>query len=222
MVIALTQPSNATTVTTLISRFRSDIGESDSTRSRFTNAQVRDLLNRATQTVATLTGEVEDDTTITLVDGQAEYHLPSDFAGISSIRVKRGINYINLERMNDDEFGVDIDGNLESKAIPAKYAIFNDSLRIAPTLANYISTEKLYVNYYSKPVSLDSNSQSVQLDWWTDNLVVMWAVFFANERSYTPEQRLAAFQSLTQFTQATATTYIKRPVAKPQTRVAGQ
>lgn len=191
------QAANATSVSTLISRFRSDIGESDSLRGRFTNAQVRDLLTRGTQVVCAVTGELQADTTITLVANQAEYHLPSTFQGVSSIKVKKGINYVNLEQVDDTQFGVDVDGNLESSTYPKKFMVFNDSLRIAPAMTAVKSVDKLYINYFSRVGTLDSNAQTTQLPQWSDQLVVAWAVYFANERNYTPEQREAARQGLT-------------------------
>lgn len=209
------QAANATTVSTLIDRFRSDIGASDSLRGSFTNAQVRDLLTRGTQIVCAIAGELQTDTTITLVANQAEYHLPSTFQAISSVKVKKGINYVNLEQVDDTQFGVDVDGNLETSTYPKKFMVFNDSLRIAPAMTAVKSIDKLYVNYFAKVNTLDSNAQTTQLPQWTDHLVVAWAVYFANERNYTPEQREAARQGLTSWTDDVAGRFIK-PQLQPQ------
>lgn len=209
------QVADATTVSTLTSRFRSDIGESDSLRGRFTNTQARDLLTRATQTVCAITGELQSDTTITLVANQAEYRLPSVYQAISSIKIKRGINYVNLEQVDDTQFGVDVDGNLESATYPKKFMVFNDSLRIAPAMTAVKSTDKLYVNYFARVNTLDSAAQTTQLPQWTDQLVVAWAVYFANERNYTPDQREAARQGLTAWTDDVAGRFIK-PQLQPQ------
>ena len=212
---AIPQVANATTVSTLISRFRSDIGESDSLRSRFTNAQVRDLLTRGTQTVCAITGELEADTSFLLVANQAEYKLPTTFQGISSVKIKKGINYVNLEQVDDTQFGVDVDGNLETSTYPKKFMVFNDSLRIAPAMTAVKSVDKLYINYFSRVGTLDSNTQNTQLPQWSDQIVVAWAVYFANERNYTPDQREAARQGLTAWCDDVAGRFIK-PQLQPQ------
>lgn len=214
LLVSTPRAANATTVATLISDFRSDFGQSDSTKGRFTNAQVRRLLTRATVRVAEILGEVRTDTSITLVASQTSYALPSDYWAFRSVWFKRTDDYIALQYVDPSQFTVDNNAS-SSSSYPQRFTVHFDSLSVEPVKPTYGSGEKLYVKYFANVSEFTNNQQTTELPLWTDNAVITWAIYFANERDYSVVEKLQIEATLTQQTIDMASKFA-RPELKPQ------
>lgn len=229
LVVASSIPTRATSVSTLMGDFLSDMGE-DSTNSRFTHAQRLRFLNRATQAVSVIIGGVEVTQRIPLVNDKAEYALSTGYWGLETVMLRKDNNYVQLERvlprdLGTNKYSVLVDPNLirepksEAATIVERYAIFDDTLLIYPTLPSF-GYDTLYVKCFTAPASLDSLSQPTELKFWTDDYVVEAAGFYANRRDLTLADEVSWWQSFMQRIVTAQSLYIRtQPV---QTGVAPQ
>lgn len=205
--LALSSNANATTVATLVADFRSDIGQEDSTNSKFTNVQVRRLLTRAQSAVATIIGGVPVQSKIKLEGKKTAYSLSTSLWGYEAVMFKKAVDYINLDRVDIEELGTQkfkslptttgstvTEGPSDKTTQVEQYAIFDDTLFIYPTLEKP-SNDTLYVMGYGATSALVLDTQTVEMKVWTDEFVVEAAVFMGSKRDLSAADEAAFWQS---------------------------
>ena len=189
--VLVTSRVEATTIEALTSDLRSNIGQTDSTNSEFTNIELRRLLTRATQYVSTIIGGIEARSRIALVADLNQYALPADFYIDGGVLLKKLANFVPLNRVDIGDLGakkineyvpVPVGPQEKDETIrPKQYALHNDSLYIYPTLSA-INLDTLHLFYFADPASLDSAEQVTELLLWTDEFVVDHATYLAAKR----------------------------------------
>lgn len=232
--LTLSQIASATTVATLISDFRSDIGQEDSTNSNYTNAQVRRLLTRGQTMVSTIIGGLPIQSKIALVNQKTAYSLSTALWGYEAALFKKSVDYIQLQLVDMADLGTEkfkslptgdgtkpTEGETDKQTQIEQYAIFDDTIFIYPTLSKF-SSDTLHVMGYGATASLDSNSQTTELKVWTDEFVIEAAVFLANKRDLSLGDETSWWTSFYNRVLAAQSLYAKKQPALRVPPVQGQ
>lgn len=150
---------NALTLSDVRDQIRILIKDNDSSRRRYTDAQLLEFINEAQRDISNSSWIVQKSTSITLLTGTTYYSLPSDTVEIA--RVTR--DYKILDETTFDKEDSDASGStweLES-GVPMEY--FQDSTQpdkigIRPWSSGTSSTGTVRVHYIAQPIDLSSDS----------------------------------------------------------------
>jgi hypothetical protein len=190
------------------------VAEKDSTDSQWSNATARDFLTQGTIEVATMVGELQRKTKIVLVKsngiGKAQYALPSNWYAVTGVLIKKNVDFQPLVPKEIGALGDTLKGFVSNATQPVQYAVSADTISVFP--ADKISDgDTLYVYYTLKPNTLDSNSQTTQLPFWTDELVLDYAVMRARSKDMGFSEYQAWWQWFEARVDKKRNQYIRRP-----------
>lgn len=144
---------------TLRAQIRLLIKDTDSTRTRYTDAQLNTLENEAQRDINNSAWLVEKSTSIALVSGTTYYSTPSDL--IEILRVTREYKLLNettFDKADSDAAGSSWES---SSGVPLDY--FQDSTQpdkfgLKPFPVGTSSTGTIRMQYVAQPVDLSSDS----------------------------------------------------------------
>lgn len=179
LIICLIVPltANALTVSQLLDRQRLRIGETDSTMSYFTNAQLRAYSNDAIQFLSGFGIGVVKTNKIVGVAGQYDYNLPSDYINWLSVIIPDIDDTLaSLVYVEPELFGKSYTGLNSKTAIPKEFTVLGDTIISFSPPFKY-ANDTIYLKYVASPASLDSMSQSLDLNYIYQLLIVdyVWA-----------------------------------------------
>lgn len=152
-------PLHALTLAQIRTEVRVRIKDSNSSRQRYTDAQLNNMINQTQRDVVNFTWVIHKNTSITLIIGTTYYTLPTDIIGIERVAWKRQ----NIPEQTLQ--GLDSKVNFGDWGIAAgpPQAYFQDptqstTIGIYPWPSNSSSTGTIVVNYSSQATDLSSDS----------------------------------------------------------------
>lgn len=151
--------SNALTLSTIRTEIRIRIKDSDSTRQRYTDAQLNNIINQTQRDVVNVSWIIKKSTAISLVTNTTYYAIPTDLIAIHRLMFRNyNLPETTLQELDSkSEFGK----WPEQAGIPTAY--FQDparpsSIGISPWPNNLSSTGTINMIYYSQGTDLSSDS----------------------------------------------------------------
>lgn len=160
--------------------------------------------------MSNLVGGVEKTSRIVPAGKKTAYALPTGYYATEGVLIKRGYNYRPLGRVSISELGDTLKLGTASADRPLVYSVHNDTLWLFPTLLDY-GKDTIYFFYYAKASSLDSNSQTTELPFWTDALVIDYACYLCAARDMTASEIQAWWSGFYEKVNRMVYTYIRKP-----------
>jgi len=173
----------ALTLSQLVDRERLRIAETDSTISYFSNTELRSYTNDAVQFLSGFGVGVVKTEKITGVGGQYDYNLPSDYINFLSLIIPDYNDTIaTLVYVEPLIFGKSFTGGKGGQPIPKEFTVYGDSILSVSPPYNY-GGDTLYLKYIAAPRTLDTMSESCDLNYVYQLLVVdyVWAMAKAKD-----------------------------------------
>jgi hypothetical protein len=142
---------------------RRNVRDTDSTRQRYSDTIVKDLLNEAQKQAVSVTWCLDKSTTITVVNGTSDYSAPSDFlAPIQIVFLSPSGTRSDLELMTREKvYGLDPDWETTSGSVSGYWYRNNSTLQTSQIITLYDkpnSTGTLTVQYYNSGTDLSGSS----------------------------------------------------------------
>lgn len=202
LVLMIPAVLSALTLGNMTDKVRLAIGEPDSTKSYFTNSELRSYINDGIAYAEGYGLGVPKRSKTALASEDETYDLPTDYVNWLSVWIKTTDSLIALDYTEQDLICQRWEGGWENAEYPNEFTIYGDSeIVVCPYPINTIDT--LVVNYTARPSNLSAVGDTCVLIENLQYVVIQYAV----AQCYLKDANLEAYFKMMEYVQSQLSLY---------------